>query len=119
MISIQSIHHNPRFWPDPQRYDPDRFVSGSGGDSGKTDDDADDPHRPAPYTFVPFIEGPRNCLGQYLALLESKIVLSMLVQRYHMKIVSRLTDGGKVPRHRYMVPVIPDGAVEVLVSRRQ
>lgn len=30
--------------------------------------------------FVPFIQGPRNCLGQYFALLEARIVLSLLVK---------------------------------------
>ena len=36
--------------------------------------------------FVPFIQGPRNCLGQYFALLEARIVLSLLV-----KVTIRLT----------------------------
>jgi len=30
--------------------------------------------------FVPFIQGPRNCLGQYFALLEARIVLALLVK---------------------------------------
>lgn len=71
---------------------------------------------PAPYTFMPFIEGPRNCLGQYLALLESKMVLSMLMQRYQFTLKNPV-DGN--PKHLYMVPVIPkDGVDIVTVSRR-
>ena len=30
--------------------------------------------------FVPFIQGPRNCMGQYFALLEARIVVGMLVK---------------------------------------
>lgn len=33
-----------------------------------------------PLQFVPFIQGPRNCLGQYFALLEARIVLGLLVK---------------------------------------
>lgn len=34
--------------------------------------------------FVPFIQGPRNCLGQYFALLEARIVLGLLVKVPHL-----------------------------------
>lgn len=34
--------------------------------------------------FVPFIQGPRNCLGQYFALLEARVVLSLLCKVWGM-----------------------------------
>lgn len=87
------------------KFSPDRFI-------GK---------KPEPYTFLPFIEGPRNCLGQHLALLESKMVISLLSQRYVFEtsqdIVTEL-GGDKDPRHRYIVPVIPEEGVKIKVTRR-
>jgi cytochrome P450 len=34
--------------------------------------------------FVPFIQGPRNCLGQFFALLEARVVLALLVKVRHL-----------------------------------
>jgi len=100
-ISIQAVHQNPKIWPDPMKFDPTRFC---------------DPNPiPAPYTFLPFIEGPRNCLGQYLALLESKMVLGMLLQRYNFSLKNPIEGN---PKHDYMVPVIPKAGVDVTVSKR-
>jgi cytochrome P450 len=88
MILIQGVHHRGDIWPAPQAYQPDRFL---------------DP--PQPFTFLPFIDGPRNCLGQHLALLESKIVLATLCQRFKFEAVGGERAGKK---HPSMVPVIPD-----------
>lgn len=103
MVNIQSLHRNPEHWPNPMKFDPSRF-----SDPTKP--------RPKPYTFLPFIDGPRNCLGQYLALLESKIVISLLVQRYSLK--CRDVQDDSDPRHRYMVPIIPKGSVDVFVYKK-
>jgi cytochrome P450 len=37
-------------------------------------------HPLSPVQFVPFIQGPRNCLGQFFALLEARVVLALLVK---------------------------------------
>jgi cytochrome P450 len=91
MILIQGVHHRDDIWPQPLTYNPSRFYD----------------KMPEPFTFLPFIDGPRNCLGQHLALLESKIVLATLVQRFGFECVC--VDGKGVGRkHPSMVPVIPD-----------
>jgi beta-ring hydroxylase len=87
MVNIQGMHHNPKYWPEPQRYKPERFQK-----------------EPAPYTFLPFVEGPRMCLGQYLSLLETKIVLSVLLSNYRFELVNP-TEASK--KHEYMIPIIP------------
>jgi cytochrome P450 len=102
LVHLQAIHRNPALWPDPLRFDPTRFLQ---------------KNPPAPFTFVPFIAGPRNCLGQHLALLESKMVLSMLLQRYDLEVVGD-SPTGPDPRHRFMVPVIPEKEVWVRVRAR-
>ncbi len=87
MVNIQGVHHNPEQWPEPKKYLPDRFLQPV-----------------APYSFLPFAEGPRQCLGQFLSLLESKIVLSMLLYKFKFEVVNT-EDAGKT--HPYMVPIIP------------
>jgi cytochrome P450 len=51
--------------------------------------------------FLPFIQGPRNCLGQHLALLEARVVLALLVKRFKFTPVNP----GEVQRHPTVIPV--------------
>jgi len=91
MILIQGVHHRADIWPAPLEFNPQRFLD----------------KMPEPFTFLPFIDGPRNCLGQHLALLETKIVLATLVQRFRFQAVGE--EGRMAGRkHPSMVPVIPD-----------
>ena len=46
-VSTYALHHNPQYWPDPQRFDPDRFS-------------AERRHTIQPYTYLPFGSGSRN-----------------------------------------------------------
>merc|ERR1712038_749849 len=103
VINIQSTHHGETFWPKPMSFDPNRFL--------------DRKVRPAPFTFIPFIDGPRNCLGQYLALLESKMVISLIAQRYTMKMKDEVNPD-EDPRRRFMVPLIPKVSMDIYVSKK-
>jgi cytochrome P450 len=108
LINIQAVHHDPSLWPEPMNFNPLRFVD----------------QELEPYTFLPFLVGPRNCLGQYLALLESKMVISLLLQRYQLTLpegaTSEVNDwSANDPRHRYMVPVIPNKELMIRVTMKQ
>lgn len=87
MINIQGVHHNPEFWPEPLEYRPERFYK-----------------EWKPYSFLPFADGPRVCLGQHLALLESKMVLAMFCLSYDFEIMNKDTAGNK---HQFLIPIIP------------
>ncbi|OJD32060.1 cytochrome p450 [Diplodia corticola] len=69
-----SMHKNPRFWDNPARFDPDRWMG---------DGVAAEAARKGLYT--PFAAGARGCVGFNLALLEVKMVLVELVYRYHFE----------------------------------
>lgn len=106
-INIHAVHQNPEYWPDPMNFSPSRFLEES----------------PKPFTFVPFLEGPRNCLGQYLALLESKMVISLLCHRYEFipvenPVPMNLNEKGQDPRHKYMIPITPNKEFNVKIRKR-
>ena len=61
-------HRLPESWPDPERFDPERFVG------EKTNSNRD-------FTYIPFGSGPHMCIGIHLAMVEMAIVLAMIVRR--------------------------------------
>lgn len=67
-VSPYLLHRDPDLWPDPDRFDPDRFAAGGG-----------DRHR---FAYLPFGGGPRICIGNGFALLEMQLVVAMVVQRF-------------------------------------
>lgn len=99
LYSIYLSHRHKAYWPNPQRFDPDRFTSENSR------------RRPA-YVYLPFGGGPRNCIGAAFAQVEAKIVLARILQTFELHSV------GKHVRPRMGATLEPYPGVFVEARRR-
>jgi len=74
LISQYVMHHDPRYFPDPFRFDPQRHTP-----EAKTE-------RPA-YAYFPFGGGPRQCIGEGFAWTEGVLLIATLAQQWQMRLV--------------------------------
>ncbi|MBA3809442.1 MAG: cytochrome P450 [Solirubrobacterales bacterium] len=108
------LHHDPAIYPDPYAFRPERFLE----------------NPPGTYTWIPFGGGRRRCLGASFALLEMKIALRTVLDRYSLtpahprpertrrrSITISPADGGRVLLHaRSPGPAGADAAAERVAS---
>jgi cytochrome P450 len=73
LASIYHTHHMPEIFPDPERFNVERWEG----------------RQPTGYEYNPFSAGPRICIGAGFAIQEIKIVLSLLLQRFRVELVPR------------------------------
>ncbi|MDX6511817.1 MAG: hypothetical protein QOE36_1321 [Gaiellaceae bacterium] len=70
-LSPYVLHRNPRFWPEPERFLPDRFLP--------------DAVRARPrYAYLPFGSGPHVCIGESLALAQILAVLERVLEGFRL-----------------------------------
>jgi len=69
VLSPYMVHHNPKYWDDPETFDPTRFLPGRIKKRVK-------------YSYLPFGAGKRFCLGGQLSQLETVLALTMLLRRF-------------------------------------
>ncbi|MGA8270103.1 MAG: cytochrome P450, partial [Candidatus Sulfotelmatobacter sp.] len=74
LISQFITHRDPRFFPDPLRFDPDRFTA-----EGKA--------QRIKFTYFPFGAGARQCVGESFAWMEGVLVLATLAQKWKLRLV--------------------------------
>ena len=73
-IAPWTLHRHPGHWPNPEGFDPDRFLPEAVA------------ARPR-YVYLPFGGGPRQCIGVNFALYEAKLVLATVLQRVSLELV--------------------------------
>lgn len=74
-VSPWTLHRQPKWWPNPEGFDPDRFLPDAVA------------ARPR-YSYIPFGLGPRVCIGAGFAMMEAKLILSVLLPRFDADLVS-------------------------------
>jgi cytochrome P450 len=74
MLSQYVTHHDPRWYPDPMRFDPDRWTPEA------------QEQRPK-FAYYPFSSGPRVCIGEGFAWMEGILLIATLAQRWRMRLV--------------------------------
>lgn len=98
--SLYSIHRDPRWWPNPDVYDPNRFM-----------DEALAKDRPR-LAFMPFGSGRHHCLGTGMAYMNAQFLLAIIFQRYRLTLPE-----GWEPKHHFNFSVTVDGGVPVTVTK--
>ncbi|KAK9883693.1 hypothetical protein WA026_001879 [Henosepilachna vigintioctopunctata] len=71
IIPIYAIHHDPQYYENPQKFNPERFAP-------------ENRINIKPYTYLPFGVGPRNCIASRFALLELKAVFFYLLSNFEI-----------------------------------
>ena len=71
VVSPYLLHHDPRWWPEPDRFTPERWLG-------------DDPDRPR-HAFLPFGAGPRVCIGEGFAWMEARLLISTIARRWRFE----------------------------------
>ena len=99
MIPVHLMHHDPRWYPDPDVFRPERFAP-----------DAPEVPRGA---YIPFGAGPRVCLGQHLAMAEMTVIAAMLLQRFELSV----PDGSAPPCPVLKVTLRPDQPMHLAIRR--
>lgn len=77
-VSQYLLHRDPRFWSEPDRFDPERWRTGAGKDGER--------ERPR-FAYFPFGAGTRVCIGEQFAWMELTLVLATIARRWRLALV--------------------------------
>ncbi len=98
LLSQWATHRDPRWFDDPETFDPDRWR---------------EPSHPT-YAYFPFGAGPRSCIGKGFATLEASIVAATVAREFRL----RRVDDGPIPL-RGSLTAHPEDGMEMRLERRE
>lgn len=98
VLSPYVTHRHPEFWPDPEAFDPDRFLP---------DRSANRPR----FAWYPFLGGPHQCIGQEFAMMEMVLATAMIARAFRFRPAP-----GACPEPRPMLSLRPRDGVPVILE---
>lgn len=99
-VPVYAVHRQTALWPDPDRFDPDRFETGA----------VKARHR---YAYLPFGAGPRICIGMSFALMEAAAVLAVLLPAIRLAAIP-----GRVPGLKSRITLRPGDGLPMRIVKR-
>lgn len=75
-IPVYSMHHDPEYYENPEEFNPERFTS-------------ENVAKRHPYTFLPFGDGPRNCIGMRFGMMQTRMGLIALLRNFKFSTSSK------------------------------
>ena len=72
VLNIRGLHRDPRYWDNPEQFNPDRFAP----------EQTKNRHN---FAFIPFLGGPKKCIGDSFAMMEMQLVVPTILQQRRLR----------------------------------
>ncbi|PSN38873.1 putative cytochrome P450 6a14 [Blattella germanica] len=103
IIPIQGIHRDSKYYPNPAKFDPDRFSE-------------EQKKKRHPQAFLPHGDGPRMCIGIRFGLMQTKVGLVSLLSKFKFDVSKKTSLPMKIDRKSFLV-MKPDGGMWLQITK--
>lgn len=100
-INFYAMHQSPRYYPQPERFDPERFNKDN------------EPNIPR-YAYLPFGGGPRVCIGNMFAMMEARLILAAIAQRFSFALAPNQTVAAE-----QLLTIRPAHGIKLVLNKRE